>query len=152
MQSTQAGRRSLRSPCLQHMRFLDECTVLVLLLLSILYTPRSSAADVFNPHAAYSGSSGALACGTYYQDPQCREDCGSCGNACCALQWTISTLSPVAFESALRNLTLSGGPDSLYSFVGSDTLEGYPLLVQVSSAAFLVSGHLRYPNCISQNR
>lgn len=103
----------------------------VLLLLLVLLLLPVRAGDMFNQHTAYAGPESALACGTYYQDPQCREDCGGCGNACCVLQWTF-TLSPVEFEAALRNSTSSGGPDGLYGFVGNDTFEGSPLLLQAT--------------------
>lgn len=33
---------------------------------------------------------GAAGCGSFYQDKACREDCGSCGQPCCVLEWEIA--------------------------------------------------------------
>jgi len=32
---------------------------------------------------------GKAGCGSFYQDKSCREDCGSCGQPCCTLEWEI---------------------------------------------------------------
>jgi len=32
---------------------------------------------------------GAAGCGSFYQDKTCREDCGSCSQPCCALEWEV---------------------------------------------------------------
>jgi hypothetical protein len=33
---------------------------------------------------------GKAGCGSFYQDKACREDCGSCGQPCCVLEWEIA--------------------------------------------------------------
>jgi len=32
---------------------------------------------------------GVAGCGSFYQDKACREDCGSCSQPCCALEWEV---------------------------------------------------------------
>jgi hypothetical protein len=34
-------------------------------------------------------AAGAAGCGSFYQDKTCREDCGSCSQPCCALEWEV---------------------------------------------------------------
>eukprot|EP00455_Lapot_gusevi_P008141 TRINITY_DN13511_c0_g1_i2.p1 TRINITY_DN13511_c0_g1~~TRINITY_DN13511_c0_g1_i2.p1 ORF type:complete len:191 (+),score=55.23 TRINITY_DN13511_c0_g1_i2:76-573(+) len=47
--------------------------------------------------------------------PDCkREDCGSCGNACCMVNYEID-LPAKSLKMKLEDLLRSGGPDHLYS-------------------------------------
>eukprot|EP00960_Hanusia_phi_P014489 427543-Hanusia_phi.AAC.1 len=81
------------------------------------------------------GAVGTAGCGTFYQEPWCREDCGSCGQPCCALQWTIRELSNFcedrpdgsaaisasdtlrALQSRVFNASSNGGYDGRFSLV-----------------------------------
>lgn len=97
-----------------------------------------------------------LACGTYYQDPSCREDCGSCGwqaslvapslpQATRAVRWngrfvrprtltstplTRAALAPAAFLATFANATATGGTTGRFAFVALDDAEGLPYLAQ----------------------
>ena len=54
------------------------------------------AALLLPPSARAVGTPG---CGTFYQDKACREDCGSCGQPCCALEWEIGLLATFSLRN-----------------------------------------------------
>ncbi|XP_072026759.1 uncharacterized protein [Amphiura filiformis] len=60
----------------------------------------------------------ALAC----QPPDCdRPDCGSCGNACCTLKFTLFNKSPKEAYNDMTKALTAGGADGRYTFIaGSD--------------------------------
>ena len=65
------------------------------------------------------------ACGTIYQVPFCREDCGSCAAMpCCTLEWTLPENSAMDFVLKLIASAKRGGPDGLYTLQGH--LAKYP--------------------------
>jgi hypothetical protein len=65
------------------------------------------------------------ACGTIYQVPFCREDCGSCASMpCCTLEWILPENSAMDFVMKLINSAKRGGPDGLFTLQGH--LEKYP--------------------------
>ena len=50
---------------------------------------------------------GKAGCGSFYQESSCREDCGSCGQPCCTLEWEIGIdLSSLPFLFCLLRLLL----------------------------------------------
>mmetsp|Transcript_16710 Transcript_16710/g.38567 ORF Transcript_16710/g.38567 Transcript_16710/m.38567 type:complete len:206 (+) Transcript_16710:155-772(+) len=58
-------------------------------------------------------------CGTLYEVPQCREDCGSCGaNPCCAIEWQMDSMTPEAVSNTLLSSIGRGGSDGLYELKG----------------------------------
>jgi hypothetical protein len=65
------------------------------------------------------------ACGTIYQVPFCREDCGSCAAMpCCTLEWDLPENSAMDFVMKLIDSAKRGGPDGLFTLQGH--LEKYP--------------------------
>lgn len=74
----------------------------------------------------------ALAC----QPPDCdRNDCGSCGNACCLLEFEFSSTTPEnVYNLFVKNLK-AGGADGRYTFIGGSDLRQYNV-----SADFILQG------------
>mmetsp|Transcript_2552 Transcript_2552/g.5202 ORF Transcript_2552/g.5202 Transcript_2552/m.5202 type:complete len:196 (+) Transcript_2552:59-646(+) len=70
-------------------------------------------------------AAGQPGCGSFYQDASCREDCGSCGQPCCVLEWeldlpalqVLQRLEVVTFNSSDPT---SRGIDGLFSFESRD--------------------------------
>jgi len=79
------------------------------------------AALVLPPSARAVGTPG---CGTFYQDKACREDCGSCGQPCCALEWEIA-LPAVETRNRImaRVFNASSGFDGRFSLESVDPAE-----------------------------
>ncbi|XP_077992359.1 uncharacterized protein LOC144446466 [Glandiceps talaboti] len=69
------------------------------------------------------------------QPPDCdRPDCGTCGNACCTLDFYFEKQPEDMYTSIVTNLQ-EGGPDGRYSFVAGSDLRKYNV-----SAQFLLQG------------
>eukprot|EP00731_Ephydatia_muelleri_P031524 Em0023g31a len=69
------------------------------------------------------------------QPPDCdHPDCGSCGNACCALEFLFPLGPDTAFKTLVTDLQ-NGGADSLYTYVGSSDLRPYNL---TSGAMYMI--------------
>mmetsp|Transcript_57407 Transcript_57407/g.134814 ORF Transcript_57407/g.134814 Transcript_57407/m.134814 type:complete len:234 (+) Transcript_57407:46-747(+) len=70
-------------------------------------------------------STGEPGCGSFYQDASCREDCGSCGQPCCVLEWELD-LPALDVLRRLEVITFSvsdpafRGIDGLFSFESRD--------------------------------
>ena len=41
---------------------------------------------------------GKAGCGSFYQDKECREDCGSCGQPCCTLEWEVGLCPSLLYD------------------------------------------------------
>ena len=57
---------------------------------------------------------GAAGCGSFYQDMSCREDCGSCGQPCCALEWEIA-LSATETRQRIMGRLFNASSDAVAS-------------------------------------
>ncbi|XP_064600882.1 uncharacterized protein LOC135467051 [Liolophura sinensis] len=69
------------------------------------------------------------------EPPDCdRKDCGSCGNACCAIEIHWPAQTEDIYKTMMGGLT-NGGPDSRYTFKG-----GYDLRKDKAKADFILQG------------
>ncbi|CAF0771630.1 unnamed protein product [Brachionus calyciflorus] len=69
------------------------------------------------------------------EPPDCdRLDCGTCGNACCSLEFLLQP-DPYTLNIMISSLLQNGGPDAHYSFITSTDLRQYNI-----SCNFILQG------------
>ncbi|XP_013383015.1 uncharacterized protein LOC106153584 [Lingula anatina] len=81
-------------------------------------------------------------------DIDLRKDCGTCGNACCALQFIVGGSSEPIYEE-FSNFLMKGGTDGWYFYSDSTDLRS-----QNVSADFIIQGYYssilnRYQNTLN---
>mmetsp|Transcript_49834 Transcript_49834/g.112171 ORF Transcript_49834/g.112171 Transcript_49834/m.112171 type:complete len:271 (-) Transcript_49834:30-842(-) len=94
----------------------NRLTTFVVLALSALF-PSARAATTESPLGS---------CGTYSSDDCKIKDMGSCGNACCSMEFAADA-SPAEVAASLKSYLVEGGMDGLFQLKGEKDLTAYPV-------------------------